>query len=163
MRALGAAIAVTGLGLAVSLATPALFGDRSALVAPPDARVESFTRELATHRSALALRYLSDGLRRTTSAAALAEAFATIESQLGEVDNVDAERVWQDASRAAARSDVVAGRHHVILDFGLSWEHGQWAISDLPPILGGARHGAGRVSARRRGAESDPRVRRGRR
>jgi hypothetical protein len=130
-----AAFGLTLFGLAINGAAT-LLGDRTTLVAPPDARVESFLRQLATERSELALEYLSRGLRRRVSASELRDRFAAIEQQIGTIENVTAQTLSLDRQTATARAELAASRSaKVPLGFGLRWEHGEWAIEDLPDLL----------------------------
>ena len=149
MRAVVRALGVTALGLLAPMLTTSMLGDRSVLASPPDARVEGFTRLLAAHRPTLAWRYLSDERRRTVTPALLARSFEALDFQLDGVDNVEAQPIRVGNDTAAARSELVGRQaRRVTLEFKLTWERGQWAISELPAALTPASvDGSGRPPA----------------
>ena len=122
-------------GLGVS-AIAIRLGDRQTLVPAPEARVEAFLRELQTHRSQLAVKYLSDDLRQSAAATALQQAFNVLEASIGDVENVDAETLTLDRQSATARGKLVTIKGGpTTLDFGLKWQRGEWAIAVLPEPL----------------------------
>jgi hypothetical protein len=135
MRASVGAVAAAMLGLVVSGAAT-LVGDRMTFVPPPDVRVEAFLRQLMTRRAELALKYLSRDLRTDVSPSMLQHYFDAIEQQIGEIENVNTQTLSWDRRSAAARAELIASnRTRLPLEFGLTWESGAWAISDLPREL----------------------------
>lgn len=156
MKALLAAVGLTILGLGIG-AGATLLGDRATLVPPPDARVEAFLRELNGRRAELAVKYLARELRGM-AASELQHRFAAIERDLGALENVTAETLSLDRQSARVRGELVASRHAKrALVFGLRWEHGEWAIQDLPEALRSAREREPGWSSERRTDEASAR------
>jgi hypothetical protein len=142
VKALLATVALTILGLGIGTGA-ALVGDRTTLVAPPDARVEAFLRELKGRRAELAVKYLARELRGM-AAPELQHRFAAIERDLGPIENVTADTLSLDRQSASVRGELVASRRAKrALAFGLRWERGEWAIQDLPEGLRSARERPG--------------------
>ena len=130
---IGGIVIVVGLVVA---AAASISGDRSIMVPPPDARAEAFVRELATHRYKLARRYVAADMRRHISAEMLQQAFGRVTAQIGTVQDVQAQLLWSDRSHALARAEVRGTSGvRLPLQFGLVWEHGRWAINELPSLL----------------------------
>jgi hypothetical protein len=117
-------------GLGVS-ALAMHFGDRQTLVAPPDAVLESFAREVSERRYGMATKYLSTALLRTADAETLRARFEPGLRELGEVDNVDAQIEWMDRTRASATATIDAERGSVRLTVPLVWDRGVWTIEEL--------------------------------
>jgi hypothetical protein len=129
-----AALAIVAI-IAAGLGVPAVaihFGDRQTLVAPPDAVLESFAREVGERRYDMATKYLSNALSRTVDAGTLRARFEPRRRELGDVDNVEAEIEWMDRTRASAKARIEAQRGVLELIVPLVWEHGVWAIDALP-------------------------------
>ncbi len=131
MKALLVIVAIIAAGLGVP-AVAIHFGDRQTLVAPPDAVLESFAREVGERRYDMATRYLSTALSRTVDAETLRAKFEPRRREQGDVDNVEAEVEWMDRTRAAARATIQAQRGSMELTVPLVWDHGVWAIDALP-------------------------------
>ena len=108
------------------------FGDRQTFVAPPDAVLEGFAREVGERRYDMATRYLSTALSRTVDAETLRARFEPRRRELGDLNNVDAEIEWMDRTRASARATIDAQRGSMVLTAPLVWDHGVWAIDALP-------------------------------
>jgi hypothetical protein len=131
VKALLVIVAIIAAGLGVP-AVAIHFGDRQTLVAPPDAVLESFAREVGERRYDMATRYLSTALSRTVDAETLRAKFEPRRREQGDVDNVEAEVEWMDRTRAAARATIQAQRGSMELTVPLVWDHGVWAIDALP-------------------------------
>ena len=130
-----AALAILGI-IACGLVVPALaihFGDRQTFVAPPDAVVEGFARQIAERRYEMARRHLSVSLARTVTAGILRARFEPQRHALGDVNSVDAEIDWMDRDRASARAVIEGQRGSVTLRAPLVWDGRVWAIDALPP------------------------------
>lgn len=139
MKSLVFAAAAVAIGLAAAAVPPAVFGDRTFLAAPPEARANAFVHQLKARRAELAVRYLSDRLRETTPAGALQRRFDALGDELGEIRRVEASTVHSDRRVASSRASLQGGTGVTLpLEFALEWERGQWAISELPHRLGGA-------------------------
>jgi len=129
-----AALAIVAI-VAAGLGVPAVaihFGDRQTFVAPPDAVLEGFAREVGERRYDMATRYLSTALSRTVDAETLRARFEPRRRELGDLNGVDAEIAWIDRTRASARVTIDAQRGSMELIAPLVWDHGVWAIDALP-------------------------------
>jgi hypothetical protein len=132
MKALGwAAAAVMGALLLIAVDVFAL-GDRTVLVAPPEAVAEGFVRKIVTERYDVAMDQLSSGLRRKVKPEQLRAAWRRLKPGIGEVEDVSGEPgpVHGDEAEASAvlenqRRDKIPLRLH------FKREHGAWAIDDL--------------------------------
>jgi len=128
------ALAILGI-IACGLAVPALairFGDRQTFVAPPDAVVEGFARQIAERRYDMATRYLSLSLARTVTAGTLRARFEPQRHALGDVNRVDAGIDWMNRDRASAHAVIDAQRGSVTFRAPLVWDGSVWAIDALP-------------------------------
>jgi hypothetical protein len=121
--------------IAAGLGVPAVaihFGDRQTFVAPPDAVLEGFAREVGERRYDMATRYLSTALSRTVDAETLRARFEPQGRELGDLNSVDTEIEWMNRTRASARATIEAQRGSMELTVPLVWDHGVWAIDALP-------------------------------
>lgn len=132
MKAVGAALAVTIVALALAAAAVFAGHDSSLLVPPPDAATESFTHQLTTRRYELALKMLSGNTRRTETASSLQDRFVSLLQPAGQINRVDAEVQWAAGERAAATAIVRGDSGEVRMEFGLVREQGLWRIDTLP-------------------------------
>jgi hypothetical protein len=123
------AIIAAGLGI---IAAGIAGGDRGTLVPPPDAVAEAFVRELAAGRYDLATNHLSDALRTSTSSKELLLWFDPVRRRLGAANGVDAAIDWMQQRAAAAQASIDAEHGTAVLPLRLAWEHGLWAIDELP-------------------------------
>jgi hypothetical protein len=131
--AMAAGLGLLGLTIAGSAT---LLGDRTTWVPPPDARTESFLRQLMARRAELAKKFLSRDVRTRVSGPALQLGFDAIEEDIGDVQDVTTRTLSWDRQSAVARAGLVGdagGR--LTLEFGLTWQQGGWAIQELPCVL----------------------------
>jgi len=106
--------------------------DRGLLVPTPEAVVESFTHQITTRRYGLALNMLAAQTEPGETATALETRFALLLTATGVVYRVDAEPLWIDRDRSAARAVVRGDKGNVTLEFALVREYGLWKIESLP-------------------------------
>ena len=131
MRAPLAILGITACGLVVA-ALAIRFGDRQTFVAPPDAVIEGFARQIGERRYDMATRNLSASLARTVTAEILRVRFEPQRHALGDVNGIDAEIDWMDRDRASAHAVIEAQRGSVTLRAPLVWDGRGWAIDALP-------------------------------
>jgi len=106
--------------------------DRGLLVPTPEAVVESFTHQITTRRYGLALNMLAAQTEPGETATTLETRFALLLTATGVVYRVDAEPLWIDRDRSAARAVVRGDKGNVTLEFALVREYGLWKIESLP-------------------------------
>src|SRR5688572_30394368 len=129
-----AALAILGISVC-GLVVPAVaihFGDRQTFVAPPDAVLEGFARQIGERRYDMARRHLSGSLARTVTAEILRARFEPQRHALGDANSIDAEIDWMDRDRASAHAVIEAQRGSVTLRAPLVWDGRVWAIEALP-------------------------------
>jgi hypothetical protein len=139
-------IVAAAVAVALLFVAGAVFGlhDRQMFVPPPEAVVESFTREVVERRYELATVYLSRDIRARIDADELAARFEPMRQQIGIANQVSAEPGWMQDSDAAARALVSAESGSAALEFRLHREEGLWRITQLPSDIPAA------VTVRRR-------------
>jgi len=108
--------------------------DRQAFIPPPEAVVESFTRELVTGRYELAVNYLSRDMRANMQAGELRARFEPTRQRIGTASQVSGEREWMKDTEASARALVEAEFGSAVLRFGLGIEQGLWRITQMPSL-----------------------------
>ncbi len=106
--------------------------DRGLLVPTPEAVVESFTHQITTRRYGLALNMLAAHNEPSETAHTLETRFAPLFTATGAINRVDAEPLWIDRDRSAARAVVRGDKGNVTLEFALVREYGLWKIESLP-------------------------------
>ena len=132
MKALGAVLLVAGTALAVSAAAVLALGDRSVLVPPPEAKVESFVRQLVTGRFERAMPHLSANARPRARPESLEAGFHALEARIGRVRDVTGRPLAVRGDTAWAEAVLEAERaSRLPLAFRLVREHGVWAVDGL--------------------------------
>ena len=116
----------------------AVFGlhDHQTFVPPPEAVVESFTRQLVQRRYDLAVSYLGGNLRANTDGDRLRARFDPLRQRIGTPNQVSGERDWMEGSEASARALVEGESGSAVLQFRLAREQGLWRITQLPGDAG---------------------------
>lgn len=143
MRSAAGVLLALGTALGVVAASVFGLGDRSVLVPPPEAVIEGFVRELATHRYSPALSYLRPELARSAGADSLRVLASRLESRAGSIRDVLGEPGRRDERRAEARAVVRAERvERLVLPFTLVFEEGAWSIASLDALAGREAQGS---------------------
>jgi len=126
---IGLVAAVTIAGLAVATVRRA----SSVPAGPPEAIVEGFVRELATHNYERALPYLTEHMLAQTIPLTLEVRINDLERRMGSLRNVRGGLRWSTETRAYAAAEADSERAgHITLGFGLAREsNGAWRIDEL--------------------------------
>ena len=123
---------VTAAALGIAGAAVFALGDRSMLVPPPEAEVETFVRQLATGRFERALPHLSRRAAGRTSRDSLRARFLALEARIGKVRDVKGQLLTQARDTAYAEAVLDAeGASGLPLAFRLVREDGVWVVDDL--------------------------------
>jgi hypothetical protein len=107
-------------------------GDRTVLVAPPDATAEGFVRQLGMKRYELAVHFLSDDLQRHASPTKLRETFEPLRVDIGKPDQVETKTSWTDGDHARVLATYEGRQGDAALYVDLVREHGLWKIATWP-------------------------------
>ena len=134
MKALLITAIVVAAWLAAVWAAVAGGYDRGFLVPTPDAAAESFTRQITTGRTALALHALATPVARVETPETLRVRFAPLFSRTGKVNTVEAEQLSMQQDHALARVHVVGDDGRVSFEVGLVRESYLWKIEKLPAL-----------------------------
>lgn len=132
MRDLLIVLAVVASGLVLAAGAVFGLGDRQTFVPPPEAVVESFTREVVQRRYELAVNYLARNLRAANAADTLRATFDPMRQRIGTPNQVSSEPDWMQESEASARARIDGEFGNAVLPFRLARERGLWRITKLP-------------------------------
>ena len=132
MKDVGIVVFVALVGLVVVAIAVFAGGDRSVLVAPPDATAESFVRELGMERYDLAHRFLGSDLQKQVSPAKLRQAFEPLRAGIGRPDQVETTASWKNGHEARVLATYEGRRGSAALYVDLVREHGLWKIGRWP-------------------------------
>jgi hypothetical protein len=132
---LASLIAVLGLLAGV------VFGldDRTVLVPPPEAVVESFVRKLEMGRYELATDHLSEAAKQQIDAATLQRLTEALKQKTGPIQDVSGEPGTMNHDQAQASATLeLPDQRTAHLRFSLKREHGLWRIHGLGDLAAGA-------------------------
>ena len=120
----------------LALVAAAVFGlgDKTTLVPPPEAVVESFVRALQAERYDGAMTLLSEDLQTKVEPGTLRSLAERLRQRAGKILDAQGEAGWIDGDRAEACARLQTERGQTLFKFPLSRGKGLWSIQSLAPI-----------------------------